>query len=280
MAGGVSLPGVLQLLDGTPHKKVGSAIFENMPLAKVLQGGNVSGLMGKVLADGNLSSVLMNPMAAITEQLQGLAVQAATRLQAAFGSDAGGLISALTGGSGLTTALAAFQAAGDNLSGLTNGQAGLFALAGHDSLLAMLGGSAPPALAASRVVGPLASGDLLNGIASALPGVVQSVIDGTLPLDAATSWVQGQTATIAGVTADSADALAQGQAAQMLASTVATVSGLVAPVPGIAPSPIQRAMSATVKPAAAVAMRQALAVQVAATTHAAIDTAAITSLDS
>lgn len=278
MAGGVALPTVLQLLDGTPHKRVASAIFENLPLAKLLQGGDISGLMKKVLADGNLSSVLQNPMAALTGQLQGLAGQAAAQLQATLGTGASGLISALTGASGLTSALSALQAAGDSLAGLTNGQAGLMALAGHDSLLSMLGDAAPAALAATRVLGPIASGDLLNGITAALPRVVQSVISGGMAVADATAWVQGQIASVTAVVSASADALTQGQSVQMLASTVATVSGLVAPIPGVAASPIQAALGTFVQPAARTAMKVALAAQVAADTHAPVDTAAMTSL--
>lgn len=278
MAGGVSLPAVLQLLDGTPHKKVASAIFENLPLAKLLQGGDISGLMKKVLADGNLSSVLQNPMAALTGQLQGLAGQAATQLQFALGTGASGLISALTGTSGLTGALSALQAAGDHLAGLTNGQAGLMALAGHDSLLSMLGDAAPAALAAARVLGPIASGDVLNGMAAALPGVVQSVISGGMTVADATAWVQGQIASVTAVVSASAEALAQGQSIQMLASTVATVSGLVAPVPGVTASAIQSAIGGFVTPSAGAAMLASLTAQIAAEVHDAIDVVGMTSL--
>lgn len=278
MADGISLPMALQLLDGTPHRKVASAIFENLPVAKVLQGGNVSGLLKKVLADGNLTSALANPMAAATGALQGLAGQAATQVQSALGSGASGLVSALTGASGLTGVLQQFQAAGDNLAGLTNGQAGLMALAGHDSLLSMLGPAAPDALAAARVLGPVASGDLLGAISGTLPGVVQQVIAGAMSIAAATTWVQQQAASIAAVTAASADALAQGQAVQMLASAVATVSGLTAPVPGVPASPIQVALAGFVTPDAAAAMQAALAEQVRADAHAPVDTAAMTSL--
>lgn len=279
MAGGISLPTVLQLLDGTPHKKVATAVFENLPLAKLLQGGDVSALLKKVLADGNLSSVLQNPMAGLTQGLQGLAGQAAAQLQSALGSGASGLISALTGSSGLTSAISALQAAGDNLVGLTNGQAGLMALAGHDSLLSMLGDAAPAAVALSRVLGPTASGDLLSSITSALPGMVQSVISGGMAVADATAWVQAQIANVTAVVSASADALAQGAAMQMQASAVSTVAGLLAPIgAGAAQTPLQAALATFVQPAARTAMLAALAAQVAADTHAPVDTAAMTSL--
>ncbi len=279
MAGGVALPTVLQLLDGMPHKQVPSAIFENLPLAKVLSGGNVSALLKQVLADGNLSSVLANPMAALTGQLQGVAGQAAAQLQAALGSGASGLISAITGSSGLTDALSALQAAGDNLVGLTNGQAGLMALAGHDSLLSMLGDAAPAVVAMPRVLGPTASGDLLNTITAALPGVVQNVIGGSMAVADATAWVQGQIANISAVVSASADALTQGAAMQMQASAVSTVAGLLAPIgAGAAQTPLQAALGTFVQPAARADMIAALAAQVAADTHAPVDTAAMTSL--
>lgn len=278
MAGGISLPTALQLLDGKPHKEVKSAIFENLPLAKVLSGGNISGLIQQVLAAGDMSPVLANPMASLTGGLQGLAGQAATQLQASLGSGASGLISALTGSSGLTTALTSLQAAGDNLVGLTNNQSGLFALAGHDSLLGMLGDTIPAAVAPSRVLGPTASSDLLTGISSALPGVVQNVISGGMSVAAATTWVQIQTASITGVVAASSDALAQGQAMQMQASTVATVAGLVTTPPGITPTTIQSALGGFVTPSARAAMTAALADQIAAESHDPIDVAAMTSL--
>lgn len=279
MSGGVSLPSVLQLLDGTPHRKVASAMFENLPLAKVLQGGNLAGLMQKVLADGNLSSVLANPMAALTGGLQAQIEQAVTQLQASAISGADALISALTGASGLSSALTAFQAAGDNLSGLTNGQAGLMALAGHDSLLGMLGGAVPGALDPARVLGPVASGALLNGLSSTLPTVISSVANGGMSVATAVQWVSGQATAISNVTAVSADALAQGQSMQMLVSAVATVSGLVAPVPGVPRSPVQTAIGTFVQPSARLAMTAALAAQIRADTHAPVDTAAMTSLD-
>lgn len=279
MAGGISLPTALQLLDGTPHKKILTAFAENLPYAKVLSGGDVSSLLKKVLADGNLSSVLQNPMTGLTQGLQDLVGQAAAQLQSALGSGASGLISALTGASGLTSALSALQAAGDNLVGLTNGQAGLMALAGHDSLLSMLGDAAPAAVALSRVLGPTASGDLLNGITSALPGLVQNVISGGTAVADATAWVQSQVANVTAVVSASADALAQGAAMQMQASAVSTVAGLLAPIgAGAAQTPFQAALSTFVQPTARTAMLAALAAQVAADTHAPVDTAAMTSL--
>ncbi|WP_342111739.1 hypothetical protein [Methylobacterium sp. SI9] len=280
MAAGVALPTVLQLLDGTPHKKVATAIFENLPLAKLLQGGDVSGLLKKVLADGNLSSVLQNPMAGLTQGLQDLAGQAAVQLQAALGSGASSLISALTGASGLTSALSTLQAAGDNLVGLTNGQAGLMALAGHDSLLSMLGDAAPATMALSQVLGPTASADLLNGITGALPGVVQSVIAGAMSVADATAWVQGQSASVAAVVSASASALTQGAAIQMQASAVSTVAGLLAPIgAGAAATPLQAALAIFVQPEARAAMLASLSAQIAAPTHARVDTAAMTSLE-
>ena len=279
MASGISLPAALQLLDGQPHRKVVSAFFERLPLAKVLSGGDVSGLLKKVMADGNLSSVLANPMGALTGALQAQVGQAAAQLQAAGFSAASGLVSSLTGATGLAQGVAAFQAAGDSLSGLTTGQAGLFALAGHDSLLGMLGDAAPAALAAARVLGPTASPDLLSTITAGIPGMVSAVIGSTMSADAATAWVQQQTIALQNVVLASADALAQGQATQMLASTVATVSGLVALPPGVAASPIQAAMAGFVLPAARAAMDEANAAQRPAQAHDPVDTAAMTSLE-
>jgi|LULL01.1.fsa_nt_gb hypothetical protein len=279
MAGGISFPAALQLLDGQPHKKVGTAFFERLPLAKVLSGGDVSSLMPKVLADGNLSSVMGNPMAGATGALQAQIGQAAQQIQAAGVPGASGLISSLTGASGLASAATQFQASGDNLSGATNGQVGFYALAGHDSLLSMLGNAAPSALAPSRVLGPVASGDLLGSMTSGLQSMASAVIGGTMTPDAATVWVQQQTIALQGIVAASADALTQGQAIQMQASTVATVSGLVALPPGVAATPIQAAIAGFVTPSARAAMDAANMAQRPEQTHDPVDVAAMTSLD-
>ena len=279
MAGGISLPAALQLLDGVPDRKAATAFFERLPIAKKLQGGNVASLMSRVLSDGNLSSVMGNPMAGLTAALQGQIAQAAQQLQAAGVSGATGLISSLTGSSGLASAVMQFQASGNNLSGVTNGQAGFFALNGHDGLLSMLGSSAPAALASSRVLGPVASPGLINGIAAGLPGVVSAVIAGTMTPDAATVWVQQQTASVSTVTAASADALAQGMAIQMQASTVATISGLVTLPPGDTASPIQAVMATFVTPTARAVMDAANMAQRPAETHDPIDVSGMTSLE-
>lgn len=278
MAGGISFPAALQLLDGQPHKKVGTAFFERLPLAKVLSGGDISSLMPKVLADGNLSSVMGNPMAAATGTLQAQIGQAAQQIQAMSIPGASGLISSLTGASGLASAATQFQAAGDNLSGVTNGQTGFYALAGHDSLLSMLGSAAPAALAPSRVLGPVASGDLLGGMTAGLQTMVSALIAGAMTPDAATVWVQQQTIALQGIVSASADALTQGQAIQMQASTVATVSGLVALPPGVAATPIQSAIAGFVRPAARAAMDAANKAQRPAQSHDPVDVAAMTSL--
>ncbi len=67
MAGGfVPLPQALQLISGVPLMKVSTAFFEKLSITKRLDGGpGLQGLMQKVLQDGNLSSIMQNPMAAL-----------------------------------------------------------------------------------------------------------------------------------------------------------------------------------------------------------------------
>lgn len=245
MASGIPLASVLQLLDGTPHRKVPSAIFERLPLAKVLSGGDVGALMPQVLKDGNLSSILQNPVAPIIDRF----------------------VRSLPGGGGdaLTAAMGGLRAAGDNLIGLSNGGAGLFDLLGHASLVGMMGAHLPPELGLDRVLGPVTCGPVLTTL---LEGRSNAVAVGN-PVEVAQGIVQA-----------SANALAQGRAIQPLVSAVASLSGALAmPGDALGPDDLQKVLSTFIHPAVREAMRGAVAAQASAEGYDLVDVAAMTALD-
>jgi len=289
MAGGIALPMALQLISGVPLKKVGSVFMEKLSATKRLDGGaGLGGLMQSVLTDGNLSSVMQNPMAGLTGAIQGQMTGITAQITAAFGGGPNALLGALTGSGGLTTALTQFQGAGDNLAGLTNGASGFFAMLGHDNLAQMAGGALPGAASMATVTAPLASPVLLGNINNTLPTVVSAVIAGTMTSEDAATWAQTQTATIAGITAASAGALAWGQSMQTMISTVSSVAGSLAVPPSFdaagnrhqgAATPLQRVLSTIVKPGPRATMERSLEAQIAHTRHDPVDIAGMTSLE-
>lgn len=285
---GVEIGKLLQMISGVPLQKVSSVFAEKLSITKRLDGGALGGLMSQVLADGNLSSVMQNPMAALTGTAQSAVSNAATSINSALGGSASSLVSALTGGGGLSSALTALKGSGDNLAGLTNGAQGFFDLLGHANIVDMTGGSPPSALAMSKVTGPLEQATLLASIAASVQAIASSVIAGTMTVSAATAQINAYTAQLNAIVADSSAAITQGQAAQSLLSTVAAVAGALAVPPtfdaegnrleGTA-TPLQTVLSTLVNPSAKAAMDAALAAQIEHTEHDPIDVDALTSLE-
>lgn len=286
MSGGIALPQALQLISGVPLMKVATVFAEKLSITKRLDGGpGLQGLMAQVLKDGNLSSIMQNPMAALTQGIQSQLGGLAAQLQNVTG--AGGLISALTGSTGLGNALSQLQSAGDNLAGLTNGATGFFSMLSHAST-ADLAGTALPSLAAMSVVtGPLTQGGFLTGLGQSLPAVIGQVLAGGMSPDAAASWVTGQINTIASVLSGSAGALAYGAQMHPLIAQVSSIAGALAVPPTFdaagnrqdgAATGFQGVLRSIVQPNAATAMAASLAAQIAHTVHDAVDTAAMTSL--
>lgn len=290
MAGGfVPFGQNLQLQGGAPLMKAATVFIEKLGATKRLDGGpGLQGLMQKVLQDGNLSSVMQNPMAGLTQGIQGQLGGLVSQLQGMAGGGPAGLISALTGGSGLGNALGQLQAAGDNLAGLTNGATGFFAMIGHANTADMAGAGLPAAAAMDVVTGPLTQGGFLGSVGAVLPQVVSQVVAGTMAPDVATNYVLGQINTIGGVVSGSAAALAYSEQMHPLITTVATVAGALAVPPtfdaggyrqeGVATG-FQGVLASIVQPAPAATMAASLAAQIAHVVPPPVDVAAMTSLD-
>jgi len=288
MAGGIALPQALQLISGVPLMKVGTAFFEKLSITKRLDGGaGLQGLMQKVLQDGNLSSVMQNPMASLTQGIQGQLPGLVSQLQGMAGGGPAALISALTGSSGLGNAMGALQASGDNLAGLTNGAQGFFAMLGHANTADMAGAGLPASAAISAVTAPLTQGSFLGSIGQTLPQIVSQVVAGAMAPGDATNYVLGQIATVGSVTAGSAGALAYGAQMHPLIATVSSVAGALAIPPtfdadgyrheGVATG-FQGVLASIVQPGPSAAMAASLAAQIAHTVHDVVDTVAMTSL--
>ncbi|KAA0117890.1 hypothetical protein CIW48_27195 [Methylobacterium sp. P1-11] len=290
MAGGfVPFGQNLQLQGGAPLMKAVTVFVEKLGITKRLDGGpGLQGLMQKVLQDGNLSSVMQNPMAGLTQGIQGQLGGMVSQLQGMAGGGPAGLISALTGGSGLGNALGQLQASGDNLAGLTNGATGFFAMIGHANTADMAGAGLPAAAAMDVVTGPLTQGGFLGSVNTVLPQVVSQVVAGTMNPTDATNYVLGQIAMIGSITSGSAAALAYGEQMHPLISTVATVAGALAVPPtfdaagyrqeGVATG-FQGVLASIVQPDPAATMAASVAAQIDHVVPPPVDVAAMTSLD-
>lgn len=291
MAGGIGMSTALQLISGVPLRKVGTVLAEKLHLPKRLDGGALGDLAAKVIKDGNLSAILQNPMAALTGAVQGQIGGLVSQLQGMVGGGPLGLINAIAGAAGvpgLSQAMGALQAAGDNLAGLTSGASGFFAMLGHEALADMAGAALPAAAALAQVTAPLTSGDFLGGLAERLPEVVGAVVSGQMPAEIALDWVLEQTFVAADIVASSAGALAWGQQMQPLLSTAAAVSGALAVPPvfdadgfrqeGV-PTGFQGVMRSLVQAGPLAAMDAALAAQIAHVKPVRVDAAAMTSLE-
>jgi hypothetical protein len=291
MAGGfVPLPQALQLISGVPLMKVASVFAEKLSITKRLDGGaGLQGLMAQVLRDGNLSSIMQNPMAALTQGIQGQLGGMVSQLQGMVGGGPAGLISALTGSTGLGNALGALQAAGDNLAGLTNGASGFFSMLGHASTVDMAGAALPVSAAMDAVTAPLTQGGFLGNLSGILPQVVSQVVSGSTTPDAATNFVLGQIASIGGVTSGSVGALAYGAQMHPPLALVSTIAGALAVPPtfdadgyrheGVATG-FQGVLNSLVQPGPAITMAASLAAQIAHTPHDAVDVGGLLSVGS
>lgn len=286
MAGGIALPQALQLISGVPLMKAASVFAEKLSITKRLDGGSgLQGLMAQVLKDGNLSSIMQNPMAALTQGIQGQLSGLVSQLSGVTG--ASGLISALTGSTGLGNALGALQAAGDNLAGLTNGASGFFSMLSHASTADLAGAALPASAAMNVVTGPLTQGSLLGSLGQTLPQIIGQVVSGGMTPGAATAWVNGQINTLAGIVSGSAGALSYGAQMHPLIATVSSVAGALAIPPTFdangnrqegAASGFQGVLASIVQPNAAAAIAASLAAQTGHTPPPPIDTDGMTSL--
>lgn len=255
MAGGIGLGQALQLISGVPLRKVATAKFENLHLPKRLEGGGGGGFLKGILQDGNLSSIMSNPMGALTGQLQGGIGQAAQQIQGMIGGGPAQAIQALTGSGGLSTIVSQFTAAGDHLAGVSNGGQGFTAFQGHEQLVAMLGDDTPEHLSLDVVAGPHEAEDLIQSILDALPVLAAQLAAGEITVAGFVAWVEARAAEIDAVTQASADALAEGQAKMAAVSGVFSVAGGLMSYPGDGgASPFQARLRRMVKPEPLAAM--------------------------
>jgi hypothetical protein len=229
MAGGIPFSQALQIIGGVPLQKVGSVFAEKLSITKRLDGGAVGDLMKKVIADGNLSSILQNPQAAITNAISGQLGGLASQLGSIPG--ASGLISSLTGSTGLGSVLSTFQAAGNTLAGLTGDGSGFFTMLAHDATAQMAGEAMPASALTSVVTAPLTASGLLGSIQTVLPQIVGQVVAGTLDPTTAQAWVDGVAAQLSGIVTASNDALAWSAANHVRIAAVATIGGALAVPP-------------------------------------------------
>lgn len=286
MAGGIALPQALQLIGGVPLLKVGSVFAEKLSITKRLDGGASGDLMKHVLAAGNLSPILHNPMAGGIGAIQSQIGSAVSALGSIPG--AAGLVSALSGAGGLGDAASGLLGAGNALAGLSNAGAGFFGMIAHDTT-AQMAGDALPALAATSVVtGPLTSGDLVDSIGAVLPQVVAQVVAGTLDVPSATAWVNGVAGQLGAIVSDSNAALAWSATNHTLVAATAAIGGALAVPPvfdstgnrqeGVA-SGFQGVLQSLVLPEALGPLSDALNALTAHETHGPVDPDDYTSLE-
>jgi hypothetical protein len=235
----IELPAVLKLLNGNPLMKVKQVIGEHLPLTKSLDGGaGLDGLVSKVMS-GGLASVIPNPMAAITGQLQGVLGSAAGQITGSLGEGGAGLVSALTGAGGLGGAVSGLASAGNGLLSAS----GILSVVGHAGVADMAGAALPGGLGIATVLGPLNADAAVGGITQWVPSMVAQVINGTLPVDTAIAQVEAHTATLTGITSASATALATVEAMAPNLAAVSTVAAALVAAPAEIRAVFERAIA-------------------------------------
>nr|USU32895.1 hypothetical protein NG677_04125 [Methylobacterium sp. OTU13CASTA1] len=235
----IELPAVLKLLNGNPLMKVKQVIGEHLPLTKSLDGGpGLDGLVSKVMS-GGLASVIPNPTAAATSQLQGVLGSAAGQVTGALGEGGSGLVTALTGAGGLGGAASGLTSAGNGLLSAS----GILSIVGHAGVADMAGAVLPGGLGIDTVLGPLNADAAVGGITQWVPTMVAQVISGTLPVDTAIAQVEAHTATLNGITNASAAALATVEAMAPNLAAVSTVAAALVAAPVEIRAVLERAIA-------------------------------------
>lgn len=255
---GFGLSQALGLIAGSPLSKAGSVIAEKLPVTKSMGLGGIGGMLSQVLNDGNLSSIMQNPAAAIAGQVQAQVQGAVAQVQAALGGAGAGLVSALSGAGGISEAVGALKAAGDHLSGLGADPQGFFDLVAHGNMAGMLGDGAPPVMSYARAAGPVTSAPALAETQALIDDTVQRAVAGTLGPDEAAAIIRQRAAMIQGIVTDSATALAAGQAAAPLLGIASAAGGALAVPSWALATPIQGVLATLVQPQARAAMDAAV----------------------
>ncbi len=248
----------LGLIAGSPLAKAGSVIAEKLPVTKSMGLGGIGGLLSQVMQDGNLSSIMQNPVAAIAGQVQAQVQGAVAQVQATLGGAGAGLVSALSGAGGIGEAVGALKAAGDHLSGLGADPQGFFDLLAHGNMVGMLGDGAPAAMGYARAAGPVTSAPVLAQTQAIIDDTVRWAVAGTLAPDAAAALIQQQADTLRAIVADSADAIARGQAAAPLLGIASAVGGALAVPSWGQATPMQSVLATLVRPQARAVMDAAV----------------------
>nr|USU31114.1 hypothetical protein NG677_17450 [Methylobacterium sp. OTU13CASTA1] len=235
----IELPAVLKLLNGNPLMKVRQVIGEHLPLTKSLDGGaGLDGLVSKVMS-GGLASVIPNPMAVATGQLQGILGNAAGQITGSLGDGGAGLVSALTGAGGLGGAVTGLTSSGNGLLSASC----ILSVVGHAGVADMAGAALPGGLGITTVLGPLNAEGVVGSIAQWVPTMVAGVIAGTLPVDTAIAQVEAHTATLNGITNASATALATVEAMAPNLAAVSTVAAALVAAPVEIRAVLERAIA-------------------------------------
>lgn len=226
---------VLRLIGGKPLAMVKGVTGERLPLTKALIGGGGFGGLLSSVAGGGLGSILSNPVGLVTSQLQGSIGAALQTVQAAASGELPGSFSSLT------NALTAFQGSAGQFQSVTNlmsqfsgaaaGQFGLPDVMAHADAIAGLGNAVPAHLSLSTVLAPLGMGQQIATVAAQLPGVVEGVLDGSVPLETAVQTIASHTAMIEGTIAASRAALAAGQTLVDASSSLSLIASQLQAAP-------------------------------------------------
>lgn len=278
----VGIGQVLKLLDMIPDKKGKRTFIEKLPSAQKLDGGNLPGLMGKLMS-GGLADLFRNPLSAIMgplQQLLGAVMNAQSGGSAGapdasngaggvttgpIGSPSGGwppgadnpFAQAVGGPGGLIEAVQGLAALSDRLSGAVApaaGEYGFTDLALHESILDQLGAAAPAGMALSVAAAPLTAGPLLSNVADTVYRYNTAIMRGQMSPSAATPDIITYTAQINAIVSNSKAALSLGEAMAPNIAQVQTAAGTL-----VAGSPeLQKLVRTCLQPSSASAMDAAM----------------------
>lgn len=204
MAGGfLTLPmAIMNVVGGVPVMPAGvRTIVENLRCAKSMIPGDLGGLLANVLQNGP-GALLQNPIGAVLGQLNGQLGGIVNQIQNIANGNFGGLLSAITGATGLQSVLGNLSQVSNALSGLSQAVEGGFGLIdaiGHANIVSMLGEALPAGLGIQEAMGPLLMGEHLAGMVSDLGGIAEGIANGTLDPLHAISQVTGMANTITNV---------------------------------------------------------------------------------
>jgi hypothetical protein len=221
---------IMGLIGGAPVVKSGDVIVNKLKCAKVMEPGDMSGILEKGLPSGLLSSIMNNPTS-------GKASKAAS--QASQGSDqlsnvARGQITKSAIDDDFFPALDDFTNAAAELVGLGSDPLGLLNTIGHAQVLDSLS-RGDPALSSDKLLGPAYRDDALETAGNVIENSVRDVLDHKLEDHWAAQLIQEQVAILRSIMNDSEWAKSQ---AEDMAGFQASISIMAAML--VSSSPIWR----------------------------------------